>query len=242
MKYCGVRLLGLLFTISLVFHMVSCDVDYLEYKGGHANIPFARQGMAPSETDLQQALEIIEAGGPLYGHSVSWAYSIVLEQIGLSIGPESILSTTFTVGNISGMLNRAGLRLGPEGLPAVQFVMEILERVIAEFSGLPVPPEDSALATLALSLASRGITDPDQISASTVLTYGDVLILLTSIYQSPDEGQQGNNTLAGIIDDILDENGIDITGDLPDYPDGLITFIEDAMGIDLHNQGVFEIQ
>ena len=188
--------------------LAGCDVENVEYEDDDTYALFDRPGMAPSNSEVQEALDIIAAGGPI--GSIPGAYATLMAFLEVTLDEVSL--TTFTVEEISDILGGAGVdfcRLNIEFI-----VIKILKAAIEE-SQKPdfdsEAPENSSLLGVVESLDNLGISDADQIDGDTILTCGDYLLLVTSIHQSLSEGLSEStgaliNRWAVIVDDILSDN------------------------------------
>ena len=219
-----------LFVLLFTFLLAGCDVEYLEYDDDDTYALFDRPDMAPaSPEEIARALQVIELGAPL--NEIPWAYSIMLDFLGVTVDPDDISYALFTVEEVGNMLSDVGVTLAP-WFPHVNFVDEVLRMSITEFNkpGFDPqnPPKNAALAALALSLASGSmerprITRPDQVNMGTLLTHGDVLLLLVSIYQSQRTVRE-NNALAETVDEVLEESNSGMSG-VPD----IIPFLRETV-------------
>ncbi len=215
--------------------LVGCDVEKLEYEDDDTYALFDRPVMSPATPEeIGRALDIIATGEPL--DDIPWAYSIILDSLLVTVDPEQISYAVFTVQEVADMLSNFGVVLAP-WLPHKDFVIEVL-KIAMDKSNEPGfdpqnPPKNAALAALTNSLKSGSLdrpktTDSNQITGDTLLTHGDVLLLLVSMYQSYIVGPEVNE-LANIIGEILRDNGIHIEEYLPD----LESFIWDTTGTEV---------
>lgn len=218
MRSYSVRFWSFLSVLLFASLLVGCDIDRSQHE-------VDRPAMAPTPEQLSLALRIIAADDPIA--EVPWAYSIVLDLLGVIVSPRDISAATYTVGEIGTILADAGVELAA-WLPQTQFVSEVLSAAVATSNtpGFdPDTPENAALAALASSLENRGVTDPGQVNDSTQLTHGDLLILLVCMHQST-TAEAGDNALADAVDEVLDNNNAELE-DLPELED----FIEGITGI-----------
>ena len=229
MKNCSVRFWSFLFVILFASLLVGCNSELLDYENGDTYALFDRPAMAPpTPAELDHALQIITFNYPM--DEVSWAYSTILEFLGVTVEPDAISNATFTVQEIGDMLSDIGVELAP-WLPHAGLVDDVLSTAITRYNtpGFDSQsPENVALAALASSLENDEITDPGQINENTQLSHGDLLILLVCIHLSP-TADPDENALASVANGILESNNISIAEDLPD----LETFVEETTGTEV---------
>lgn len=209
MKDYSLKFWGFLCVFLFASLLVGCDVEKLEYEDDDTYALFDRPAMSPATPEeIARALDIIAAGEPL--DDIPWAYSIILNFLEVTVDPDDISNAVFTVQEMDDILDNAGLARDPAS-PDSSFVDEVLKVAIARFNtpGFDPqdPPKNAVLAALVLSLKSGSmerpeITSPDQVTGDTLLTHGDVLLLLVSIYQSV-MTEQWENLLAEIVHDVL---------------------------------------
>jgi len=89
--------------------LVGCDTEPLEYEDDDTYALFDRPAMAPTPEELSRALRTIAANYPM--GDVPWAYSIVLDFLGVVVDPDQISSAKFTVQEIGAMLENVGVEL-----------------------------------------------------------------------------------------------------------------------------------
>lgn len=209
-----------------VSFLAGCDVENVEYEDDDTYALFDRPGMAPTNAEIQTALGIIAAGVPV--NAIPGAYATLMDFLEVTVPSGDISPATFTVAEISNLVNGTGVNFC--GLNMQFVITEILKAAIAESKkpGFdPEDPENSSLLAVVESLRNLGILNVAQINTNVLLSHGDLLLLITSIYQSstPDPAI---NRWAVLIHAVLDDNSCTVAGiALP----SLEVFILSATGI-----------
>ena len=207
MRHHGMGLRWLLSVALLIYLVVGCDVEYLGFEDSADYRAFDSGATAPANpAEVNRALEIIATGEPL--NDLSWAYSIILASVQVTVDPDDISNATFTVQEVQDIMDEVRQW---RCLPQHEFVEQLL-RLALKRANEPgfnpqEPPRNTTLAAVANSLKSdslgrASIAGQDQIDDNTLLTHGDILLILVSIYHSSDP-ELWQNELAVAIDQIF---------------------------------------